>query len=244
MKKSIFGISFLTLIGLFLFPSAVSANCAGSIPLEEAQKLFQPRWQNLQSRGNYPWGNEKVYGSWQGTRINLTSQFDQLSGSEKLDALNLLEITGLPFNVYASDGRIISGSYDGCTRFNLLTEKARYSWYFNERGRSLPVDKVSVEDLRNAGRPSWRNVKFPITVAQEKKVRSLFWQQMGYDSVKAGLWIAWVPEHGYFEVDIPDNYDLQKLSAFWKVAPRQYLYKVIAPDGTLRMDATFDCDRC
>ncbi|MBD2517067.1 hypothetical protein H6G93_19010 [Nostoc sp. FACHB-973] len=42
-------------------------------------------------------------------------------------------------SVYASDGRLLSAVYDACTRFDMLTEKARYSWYYNSIGRSLPV---------------------------------------------------------------------------------------------------------
>lgn len=251
MKKLVIILNLLAIFELsggFLTTKTAVANCPGSIPDDQAEKIMQERWQSIQTQTNYPWGNTNVYESIQGNRITLNSGFDTLSGSQKLDALNFLQIDGLPFDVYAHDGRIVSGFYDGCTRLHILTEEERYSWYFMTRdrllGRLYHYDKTDkailedfIEDLRNAGIPCWREVNVAISVKNEQKVRLLFWEKIGYDKP---VWIAWVPEHGYFEINVPENYDLQQLGNFWDVAPRQYLYKVVAPDGTLLMDATFD----
>ncbi len=237
------------LLWLLLIPASLNivvaappaqANCPGAGPsLEEAQPQVQQLWEELQRRETYPWGKVRVYERLQGNRITLAPSFDQLRNSQKQEVLNLLRLSNYPHSVYASDGRLLSALYDGCTRFDMLTERARYSWYFNSIGRSLP-DKLPREALRNAGTPSWRLVRVPISKTQEQSVRNLFWSKMGYSQANSGMWIAWVPEHGYFEINVPNGYNVQQLRQFWRVAPRNYRYIVLSTDGTLVLDANFD----
>lgn len=216
------------------------ANCPGSVqPLEEVQPQVQKRWQELQRMETYPWGKARVYDRLEGDRITLAPSFDQLRNGEKLEAIDLLKLGNYIHSVYASDGRLLSAVYDACTRSNMVTEKARYSWYYNAIGRSLPTT-LPREALRNAGTPAWRLVKVPISQAKEQSVRGLFWRTMGYNQANNGMWIAWVPEHGYFEVNVPNGYDVKQLSKFWKVAPRNYRYMVLSTDGTILQDANFD----
>ena len=225
------------------------ANCPGSPPpLEEVQPQVQQRWEELQRMATYPWGKARVYERLQGDseallrsadRITLAPSFDQLRNGQKQEVLNLLRLSNYPYSVYASDGRLLSALYDACTRFDTLTERARYSWYLNSIGRTLP-DNLPREALRNAGTPSWRLVRVPISKTQEQSVRNLFWKTMGYSQANTGMWIAWVPEHGYFEVNVPNGYNVQQLGQFWRVAPRNYRYIVLSTDGTLVLDANFD----
>ncbi|MEA5601899.1 hypothetical protein [Nostoc sp. UHCC 0252] len=228
-----------TLNFLVAIPKA-QANCPGSVqPLEEVQPQVQRHWDELQRQENYPWGRTKVYERLQGARITLAPSFDQLRGSYKQEALELLRLGNYLHSVYASDGRLLSAVYDACTRSYMLTEKARYSWYYNSIGRSLP-DNLKREALRNAGRPSWRQVRVPISEAQERSVRDLFWNKMGYAQANNGMWIAWVPEHGYFEINVPNGYNIKQLGQFWRSAPRNYRYIVLSTNGSLVFDANFD----
>jgi hypothetical protein len=251
--KTIFWlVSVSTLLSVLTTTTQVQANCADSIsPIEEVQPAMERYWQQLQQRTDYPWGKARPYGELSGNRITLTPEFDRLSGSQKQQVLSLLKLdtwptelltpeeqTTLkakygefipaamsPYEVFASDGRAVSLPYSGCDRFTLLTEKARYSWYYN-RG-------IAPDTLRNAGQPSWRQVRFPISVAQEKAVRLKFWKAVGY---QYGGWIAWVPEHGYFEINVPNadrDRNLRRLQRFWQVASPNYRYVVVDSDGTL-----------
>ncbi len=229
-----------TTISMLAIAESAIANCADYvISLDDAQPKVQKRWEDLQKMEVYPWGRTQIYQELKGDRITLASSFDQLRNGQKQAALNLLQLGSYPHQVYASDGRLLSAVYDGCTRFNLLTERDRFSWYYNAIGRYFP-QKFPKKDLRNAGRPDWRRVKVEISEAEELAIRLLFWQKMGYAQSQSGLWIAWVPEHGYFEVNVPVGYDLKKLGKFWGVAPRKFRYMVLAADGTIVMDANFD----
>lgn len=235
-------LSLATSLSLGAATLPASANCPGSlIPLEESQALIQPRWDALQQMETYPWGTARVYGQLEGDRITLTPAFDQLQDGNKLTALEMLDLGITPYRVYASDGRLLSAAYDGCTRFHMVTERQRYSWYFLAMGRSLPFD-LPREELRNAGRPGWRDVRVEISPAREREIRLSFWSRMGYDQADEGMWIAWVPEHGYFEINVPVGYDVDQLSRFWSVAPREYRYLVLDSQGTIVMDATFDTE--
>jgi len=240
-----------------LTPPAL-ANCSDFVgSVEVWQTPMQRHFQQLQQR-EYSWGQARPYGTLSGRRVTLTADFDRLTGAQKQQVLNLLLNTPIftpeelqaaaenggmgvgaqsPYEVYASDGRIVSAAYDGCTRFTILTERARYSWYYNSIGRSLPTN-FDREGLRNAGQPSWRRVQVSIPAAQERNVRQRFWNRMGYS--QTDLWIAWVPEQGYFEINVPRGYDVDRLRQFWSVAPRQYRYLVVDTDGTSVMDANFD----
>ena len=227
-------------VSIFAAPHPAQANCPMGIPpLEESQPRMQQRWEELQRMQTYPWGTARIYDRLSGDRITLSSNFNQLRGAYKQQALEMLQTGGTVYRVYASDGRLLSVPYDFCTRFFPLTERARYSYYYNERGRSLPSN-TSTEALRNVGRPAWRQVRYPIAAAQERSVRTSFWNQMGYAQANNGMWIAWVPEQGYFEINVPNGYNVQQLSRFWGVALRQYRYIVVQTDGTQVFDANFD----
>lgn len=230
-----------TTASLFAAPDPASANCAGAPPDGVVVPLVQQRWAELQQVQTYPWGTARVYDRLDLDRrqVWLNASFDQLRGSNKRQAIEMLQLGSSPFTAYASDSRILSALYDGCTRFDTLTERERFSWYYNALGRSLPANTPR-DLLRNVGRPAWRQVRYPIAAAPERSVRQLFWNRMGYAQANRGLWIAWVPEHGYFEINVPNGYSVQQLNRFWNAAPRQYRYIVVQTDGTQVFDANFD----
>ena len=68
----------------------------------------------------------------------------------------------------------------------------------------------------------------------EYAVRLGFCNSVGYvaDYADYGWWIAWVPEHGYFEVNVPSNFDYDRLQRYWEVAERNDDYVVVRSDGT------------
>jgi len=229
-----------TALSILIAPHPALANCPMALPpLEEVQPAMQQRWEELQRMQTYPWGTARIYDRLSGDRITLSSNFNQLRGAHKQQAVEMLQTSGTVYRVYASDGRLLSAPYDFCTRSFTLTERARYSYYYNEMGRSLPTN-TSRDLLRNVGRPSWRQVRYPIAAAQEQSVRNLFWNRMGYAQANNGMWIAWVPEQGYFEINVPNGYNVQSLGRFWGVAPHQYRYIVVQTDGTQVFDANFD----
>lgn len=232
------------------------ANCAMSVgSAEPYQLVMQRRWRELQQAPTYPWGQVRPYSTFVGERMTLTPAFEQLMGSQKQQVITTLLTTPPfdqltpaeqeamqqvggppPYRVYASDGRLVSAPYDGCTRPTLLTERDRYSWYFNSQGRDAPPD-LTPDGLRNAGRPSWRVVRVPITAEQERHTRLRFWQAVGWNATN--WWIAWVPETGYFELNVPVGYNPAQLERFWRVAPRQQRYVVVANDGTVLQERRF-----
>jgi hypothetical protein len=61
----------------------------------------------------------------------------------------------------------------------------------------------------------------------------MFWSKMGYSQTNNGMWIAWVPEHGYFEINVPNNYNIKQLGQFLRSAPDKYRYIVLSSDGSL-----------
>lgn len=226
---------------LFTTPHPADANCAGEPPDEISVPLIQQRWKELLQMQTYPWGTARVYSRLVLDRreIWLDASFNQLRGSHKQQAVEMLQLGSSPFTAYASDGRLVSARYDGCTRFDTLTERARFSWYYSALDRSLPANTAR-DLLRNVDRPAWRQVRYRIAAAQERSVRTLFWNQIGYAQASKGMWIAWVPEHGYFEINVPNGYNVQQLRRFWGLAPRQYRYIVVQSDGTQVFDANFD----
>jgi hypothetical protein len=61
---------------------------------------------------------------------------------------------------------------------------------------------------------------------QQEEIKKLFWSTVGYD-LAGDYWIAWVPESGHFEINVPHlNHD-PVLNKFWAVAPNYYRYIVI-----------------
>lgn len=253
-------------VGLLSWVAAApaEAGCAGDPgSVEWYAPVMSEHFQQLQSQQTHAWGSAQVFDRIEGDRIFLTDAFETLSGPQKVQAIQALiqfdfqtyltaeeyeqkfsegglgPYSGIgpsPYRVIASDGRLVSAAYDGCTRNNLLTERDRFSWYYNSQGRSLPTN-LPLSELRNAGQPSWRQVNFPIAAAAEQAVRSGFWQSVGYEN--AGWWIAWVPERGYFEIVVPENFDYGRLQRYWQVADRNYSYVVVRADGTQLGKKTF-----
>lgn len=247
-------IPLMAAVGMAIAPLPALANCNDVIPpLESVQPEMERLWQNLRSRDRFPWGTIQPYGSLSGNRITLTPEFELLSGTEKQwaiailfnpDWLNLtheewiqirdnlfnrLPGGGSPYEIYASDGRLVSQAYDACTRHTLLTERSRYSWYFNQMSRN---PRITTQGLRNTGTPPWRFIQVPISEQAERSVRMAFWQTVGFSSTTADWWIAWVPEQGHFEINIATPTDLARLEPFWQVAPRHFSYVVVMNDGT------------
>jgi hypothetical protein len=237
----------LTSADLFIKAAPAQANCTETLaPIEQVRPAMEHQWQQLQQQTTYPWGEARPFGTLIGDRITLTPEFDRLTGSQKRQvidaafaysltpeerqALNGASSRG-PYEIYASDGRLIYMA-SACHDFTVLTERARYGYYYT--GRS----ELEAES-RNAGRPAWRNVRFPISVAQERATRLRFWNTVGYNQAANDWWIAWVPETGYFEVNVPANYNQQLLQRFWQAAPRQYRYVVVTADGTFVEQHTF-----
>ncbi len=258
-------ITLVTCFGMLVTAREARATCIETpSTLEDVQPTFVRYLQQLRSSTTFPWGNVQPYADISGDRIILTPEFEQLTGPQKQQVIDLLKLytwhnelvtpdeaaaimarnngfipVGVPpYGVYASDGRAVSLAYNACERFTLLTEAARYSFYYNRS----PADDATRDGLRNAGQPSWRWVNFPISSVQEKAVRLKFWRTVGYNNSNGVDWIAWVPEHGYFEINVRsqvgDRYK-NTLRQFWRVAPRQYRYVVIDSEGTLVEEKTF-----
>ncbi|MGD1900105.1 MAG: hypothetical protein ACFB16_24570 [Phormidesmis sp.] len=193
-----------------------------------------------------------VLDSVEGRNIFVTEAFDNLDGAAKSRVLSELQSFRLsdyltpeeleqklsmpgsqgmgtwPYDVTASDGRRVLEVYDGCTVLPLLTERDRFGLYFNRHFQ--PGKSTSQGEMRNAGTPHWRQVNFPIEASTEQAVRLGFWNSVGYDS--SGWWIAWVPEQGHFEMNVPEGFDADKLQRYWQVAERDYNYVVVRNDGT------------
>lgn len=238
------------LFNLSVAIAPANANCAMGVGSAEPFQLVMERvWRELQQQPTYPWGNARPYGTFVGNRITLTPAFEPLTGAQKQQVVETVlttppfeqltpaerdamqQVAGPPpYQVYASDGRLVSAPYDGCTRPTLLTERDRYGWYFNSQNRGAPAD-LTPDGLRNAGRPSWRVVRVPISAEQERSTRLRFWNAVGWNATD--WWIAWVPETGYFELNVPVGYSPTQLERFWQVAPRQQRYVVVANDGTV-----------
>jgi hypothetical protein len=233
----------------------VSANCADRIAsLEVVEPPMQRLWKNLQQQTQFPWGTAQPYQKMTEGKIELSAAFEPLTGVQKQQVLELLKLgygnnwfelltpleqqaalnyPGMgalsPYEVVGSDSRTISMPYDGCTRMTLLTEKDRFSWYYNRSPRESAQAQAL---LRNSGRPPWRKVRFEIAPAIEKDIRLKFWRSVGFAKANQGWWIAWVPELGHFEINVPQPYNPKNLLAFWRIASTQYRYRVVATDGT------------
>lgn len=215
-------------------------------------------FETLQSQTTYPWGDGRVFDRIDGNQLILSAVFDTLTGADKLqviDSLQSFEFTDYltpeelqskyegegregigtwPYDIVTSDGRRVLEVYDGCTQRVLLTEHDRFDLYYTRYYNAVGRD-TSQGHLRNAGAPSWRQVSFPIDATAELLVRTGFWNTIGYEH-STGFddlwWIAWVPEQGHFEVNVPENFDYDLLQRYWEVADRDYTYVVIREDGT------------
>ncbi|MEO1295363.1 MAG: hypothetical protein AAFW75_06080 [Cyanobacteria bacterium J06636_16] len=247
-----------TAIALNVFIVAPAfANCLETLPSTDYLEPAMARhWQQLQDETTYPWGTARPYGELTGDHIVMTPAFDALTGPQKNQVLDLLNIenapalrdlltpeeripreeSGLypPYTVAAHDDRMLYRAYNACRPMRLLTERDRYSYYFFSRFPRHPEtdEAASYEDLRNAGQPFWRDVQFPLAVADERSLRLSFWEAVGYDKANQGWWIAWVPEQGHFEIVVSEDYSPADLQRFWQVASDEYSYVVMTTGGT------------
>lgn len=202
------------------------------VPGDMLAPVMQKYFQKLQSTA---WEGVYPFDRMQGQAIYLSEDFDTLNARQKRHVLSLLLLdygayqpflsllnpqqrrqissqqgSMLPYTVYAADGRVVSLAYNACNRLTLLTEY--------ERSR-----------LSFLGVESERTQRYPMSRWQQEEVKKVFWNTLGYD--KAGsYWLAWVPEQGYFEINVPDA-EHKALQAFWSKAPNYYRYLVVA-DGT------------
>lgn len=231
---------------MMLGQKSAQANCAGFGRSPETVNLeVQERVNQLKENTNEFFG-QKMIASFTNAqqptgklpRITLTPAFDRFSGPDKRQILRTLQLDGSTYEVYAADGRLVSAQYDGCTRTDLLTERDRYSWYLNRPPVPMPTALLQ-EALRNAGKPRWRAVQAHLSVAEERRVRTQFWETVGYDKANKGWWIAWVPEGGYFEVTVVNANDAAGLKSFLAKASQQYRYVVLAKDGTPLSDTRY-----
>lgn len=184
------------------------------------------------------WEGIQPFERLKGKRIILSEEFNGLTAAQKRNVLDLLllkygeykslmplmsvqnrqhirasEGSMLPFEVYTHDGRLVSLPYNGCNRITVLTEYERSRLSF----LGIKIKRVQ---------------RYPMSHWNEEEVKKLFWNAIGYD--KAGqYWIAWVPEKGYFEINVPKPSHEGVLKDFWQVAPNYYRY-VIVDQGTLQ----------
>ncbi|MEL7357480.1 MAG: phosphoribosylaminoimidazolesuccinocarboxamide synthase [Cyanobacteria bacterium J06560_6] len=242
-----------SLLGWAAMLSPVLANCSdrpGSV--EWYEPAMTRHFEQLRSQTTAPWGDVSILERINGRQLELTPAFNTLSGPVKQQVIASIQdlnfqdylsaeeyedklsppgnagIGTWPYNVVTPDGRRVLEVYDGCTTFTLLTERDRFNLYFTRHFQASSDTSEGV--LRNAGQPSWRQVNFPIDTEAEKAVRLDFWNSVGYDS--QGWWIAWVPEQGHFEVNVPEGFDYDKLQRYWQVADRDYAYVVVRNDGS------------
>lgn len=126
-----------------------------------------------------------------------------------LDAGSLKSLNGsmFPYAVYTADGRILSAAYNPCNRLITLTEY--------ERSR-LPFLGVNIQRVQ----------RFPLSPEIQEDIEKRFWKAVGYDNA-GDYWIEWVPEAGYFEIDVPSRNHNALLQDFWKSVPRAYRYLVV-----------------
>lgn len=223
---------FLPLAGLLL--SALTAPVqACDQPLIEPT-LLQPAMQRYFGElARTRWEGGHPFGHIDGARIYMSHDFDALAENRKRQLLSLLLLDygayrpllswlspetraqiarsggAMPaYEVYSADGRLISMPYNGCHRMTFLTE------YERARSGFLGVRYKRIQ-------------RFPMSAWQQEQIKKLFWDQIGYK--RAGdFWIAWVPESGHFEIDVPDERFARVLDAFWLIAPAYYRYVVVA----------------
>ncbi|MBD2200873.1 MULTISPECIES: hypothetical protein [Calothrix] len=209
----------------------VQAYCPGSgRPLEQVNSQVKQRAIQLKNDPNQFFG-KKMLATIGDRRITLTAAFDRLSGLEKQQVLNTLQLNGSSYEVYTADGRLVSVQGDGCNPQYLLTERDRYRWYLKRPPISAPLPMLQ-DALRNAGQPIWRKVNQSIHPEDERRARLKFWETVGYDNHKQGWWIAWVPEGGYFEVTVRNADHVNQLKPYLKNSFPQYRHVVLSTDGT------------
>ncbi|MDZ8090133.1 MAG: hypothetical protein RMY16_31945 [Nostoc sp. DedQUE12b] len=199
------------------------ANCPHfGRPPEQVNPEVQQRANQLKNDPNQFFG-KKILDTIINRRITLTPDFDRLTGIEKQQVLNTLQLDGSTYEVYAADERLVSAQYNGCTRTYLKTERDRYGWYLNRPPVTMPLPMLR-DALRNWGQPTWRKVNQSIHPEDERKARFKFWETVGYDKYNQSWWIGWVPEGGYFEVTVRNADGVTQLKPYLRTAFHQYRY--------------------
>ena len=225
----------MTAVCITVAAHPAQADCPGfGRPVEQVNLEVRQRANQLKDDSSEFFGL-KVLNTISDRRITLTPIFDSLSGLDKRQVLNTLKLEGSTYEVYAADGRLVSAQSDGCTRTHILTERDRYRWYFSRPPVQMPIATLQ-NALRNAGQPSWRKVNHSISPTDERRARIKFWETVGYNKANQGWWIAWVPERGYFEVNVQNANALAQVKPYLATAFRQYRYVVFHTDGTSLYD--------
>ncbi len=190
----------------------------------ETRQIYTRYFNQLKAK---KWENIYAFSRFNPTGIYMTRAFDRIDAEKKRSLLALLlldygEYTQLapllprikkmegsmfPYSVYGADGRILSVPYNPCNRLITLTEYERSRLQF-----------LGIKSVR-------RNI-YPLSTQRVEAVKKIFWNSVGYE--KSGdYWIAWVPERGYFEINVPSLNHEKVLADFWKKAPSRYKYAVL-----------------
>jgi hypothetical protein len=218
----------LSLFSLMLgYPEAARATCESQfITHAPLKKAFQQYFNKLKAQ---KWEGVEAFDRMSSPKIYMSPAFDNLKADAKRRVLSLLlldygEYTQLlplldkkelkslsgsmfPYGVYTADGRVLSSAYNPCNRLITLTEY--------ERSR-LPFLGVNVKRIQ----------RFPLAPDTQEDIEKRFWKTIGYDNA-GDYWIEWVPEKGYFEIDVPSRNHNTLLKNFWQSVPRAYRYLIV-----------------
>lgn len=221
-------LSLIGSLGMVLsYPGAAQAACESKFithtPFKEAfgqyfNKLKAQKWEGVQAFGRMSY-----------SKIYMTPAFNHLKADAKrrtlslllldygeytqllplLDKAELSTLTGsmLPYSVYTADGRILSSAYNPCNRLVTLTEY--------DRSR-LPFLGINIQRVQ----------RYPLSSEVQEDIKKRFWKAVGYDNA-GDYWIEWVPEKGYFEIDVPSRNHNALLNAFWQSVPKAYRYQIV-----------------
>lgn len=217
------------LIGFLLWGVTLGAQAACEsqfVSTPAMQEAFGQYFAKLKAQ---KWEGIQAFDRLQNQKIYMNPLFDKLQADAKKRILGLLLLdygeytqllpllTGpeqrrlqgsmLPYTVYAADGRVLSAAYNPCNRLTTLTEY--------ERSR-LPFLGVNIQRIQ----------RFPMSQALQGQVKKEFWGVLGYEQA-GDYWIEWVPEKGFFEINVPSRNHSQELETFWERMTTAYRYLVI-----------------
>lgn len=175
------------------------------------------------------WEGIYAFDRLQNQKLYMTPHFDKLQAEAKKRILSLLLLdygeyvqllpllpegtrrslqgSMLPYTVYTADGRVLSAAYNPCNRLTTLTEY--------ERSR-LPFLGINIQRVQ----------RFPMGPSMQAYAKKQFWNVLGYEQA-GDYWIEWVPEKGFFEIDVPSRNHSQYLETFWESMSTAYRYLVV-----------------
>ncbi len=216
----------LWLIICTMAPAAQGACESQFLSTPAMQQAFAQYFAKLKAQ---KWEGIVAFDRLQNQKIYMTPRFDKLQAEAKKRILGLLLLdygeyvqllpllpegdrrtlqgSMLPYTVYAADGRVLSAAYNPCNRLTTLTEY--------ERSR-LPFLGINIQRVQ----------RFPMGAALQARTKKLFWSILGYEQA-GDYWIEWVPEKGFFEIDVPSRNHNQYLETFWESMPTAYRYLVV-----------------